>query len=57
MQEYKDIRKVGNYRNMKMRDVKKYEIREHRCVGGGGSALGGFGRPGMGDLGVGGEGL
>ena len=39
---------------MKMRDVKKYEIREHQCVGVGGSALGGFGRPGMG---VGGEGL
>ena len=37
-----------------MRDVKKYEIREHQCVGVGGSALGGFGRPGMG---VGGEGL
>ena len=54
MQEYKDIRKVGKYRKMKMRDVKKYEIREHQCVGVGGSALGGFGRPGMG---VGGEGL
>ena len=54
MQEYKDNRKVGRYKNMKMRYVKKYEIREHRCVGVGGSALGGFGRPGMG---VGGEGL